>query len=133
MSSGTPNLTILSEEQKFNGDNLLSWNTNMRQLLGSKGLIGYIDGKINPPPEPKTGDTTTPDNTPIYSSKPSYDEWNFRDQLARGHITLNCTDVAGLGVVTTGTAKETLDSLQNEGGKRKEMRRSHAQELLNPT
>jgi transposase InsO family protein len=133
MSSGTPNLTILSEEQKFNGDNLLSWNTNMRQLLGSKGLIGYIDGKINAPPEPKTGDTTTPDNTPIYSSKPSYDEWNFRDQLARGHITLNCTDVAGLGVVTTGTAKEAWDSIQNEWGKSTDMRRSHAQELLNRT
>ena len=51
--SGIPSLTILSEEQKFNGDNLLQWKTNITQLLGSKGLLGYIDGKI-PKPGPKS-------------------------------------------------------------------------------
>ena len=44
--SGTSSLTILSEEQKFNGDNLLQWNTNITQLLGSKELLGYINGNI---------------------------------------------------------------------------------------
>jgi len=48
-----------------------------------------------------------------------------------GHITLNCVDVAGLGVKTTGTAKEAWDSIQAEWGKSTDMRRSHAQELLN--
>ena len=47
--SGIPSLTILSEEQKFNGDNLLQWKTNITQLLGSKGLLGYIDGKVQKP------------------------------------------------------------------------------------
>ncbi len=143
--SGTPSLTILSEEQKFNGENLLAWTTNMIQLLGSKGLSGYIDGKVPKPTVPGTATpttttptttapaTTTPDPTPIYSSTPSLDEWTFRDQLARGHITLNCVDVAGLGVVTTGTAKDAWDSIQNEWGKSTDMRRSHAQELLNRT
>jgi hypothetical protein len=129
--SGTPSLTILSEEQKFNGDNLLQWTTNMTQLLGSKGLLGYIDGKIAKP-QP-TSATTTPDDTQVYSSTPSLDEWTFRDQLARGHITLNCTDVASLGVVTTGTAKDAWDSIKTEWGRSTDMRRSHAQELLNQT
>lgn len=138
--SGIPSLTILSDEQKFNGDNLLQWKTNMTQLLASKGLSGYIDGRIQKPgPEsiplpggtpPATPQTT---NTPIYSSTPTFDEWTFRDQLARGHITLNCTDIASLGVVTTGTAKEAWDSIQNEWGKSTDMRRSHAQEALNRT
>ena len=44
--SGVPSLTILSEEQKFNGDNLLQWNTNINQLLRAKGLLGFIDGTI---------------------------------------------------------------------------------------
>ena len=126
--SGMPSLTILSEEQKFNGDNLLQWNTNITQLLGSKGLSGYIDGKIQKPgPEtiPLPSETTTvvqSTTTPIYSTTPSLDEWVFRDQLARGHITLNCTDVAGLGVVTTGTAKDAWDSIQTEWGKSTDMR-----------
>jgi len=132
MSSGTSSLTILSEEQKFNGDNLLKWNITMTQLLGSKGLTGYIDGNIAKPVAPATG-TPTPDPTTIYSSRPSYDEWVFRDQLARGHITLNCMDVAGLGVKTTGTAKEAWDSIQTEWGKSTDMRRSHAQEALDRT
>ena len=139
--SGTPSLTILSEEQKFNGDNLLQWKTNMTQLLASKGLSGYIDGGIQKPgpesiPLPTTPIATiqpTASSTPIYPSTPSLNEWKFRDQLARGHITLNCTDVASLGVVTTGTAKEAWDSIQNEWGKSTDMRRSHVQETLNRT
>src|SRR5271156_5470304 len=138
--SGIPSLTILSDEQKFNGENLLQWNTNIIQLLGSKGLSGYIDGKIHKPgPEsiPLPSETPTqviqPINTPIYSTTPTIDEWNFRDQLARGHITLNCTNVAGLGVITTGTAKDTWGSIQNEWGRSTNMRRSHAQESLNQT
>ncbi len=125
-------MTIPSEEQKFNGENLLKWNITMTQLLGSKGLTGYIDGKTVKPVAP-TSVTTTSDATPIYSSTPSYNEWVFRDQLARGHITLNCTDVAGLGVTTTGTAKEAWDSIQTEWGKSTDMRRSHAQEALDRT
>ena len=127
MSLETPSLTILSEEQKFNGDNLMAWNINMTQLLGSKGLTGYVDGNIAKPGMPSLS-TSTPDPTPIYSTKPNYDKWVFRDQLAWGHITLNCTDVAGLSVVTTGTAKEAWDSIQEEWGKSTDMRRSHAQE-----
>jgi hypothetical protein len=50
--SGNTSLTILSEEQKFNGNNLLQWKTNITQLLVSKGLLGYINGKIiQPGPE----------------------------------------------------------------------------------
>ena len=86
--SGTPSLTILSEEQKFNRDNLLQWNTNISQLLGSKGLLGYIDGRIqkpSPPTAPATTEsaetTTTTTPTPIYSSTPTPDEWIFRDLL----------------------------------------------------
>lgn len=47
--SGIPFFMILSEDQKFNGENLLQWNTNIQQLLGSKGLLGYIDGSIAKP------------------------------------------------------------------------------------
>jgi len=130
MSTSTPSLTILSNDQKFNGENLLSWTTNMTQLLGSKGLSGYIDGKIPLPTPPAPGDPA-PDPTPIYSTSPNVDEWHFQDQLAQGHITLNCVDVAELGVKTTGTAKEAWDSIQAKWGKSTDMHRSHAQGLLN--
>ena len=116
MSSGTSSLTILSEEQKFNGENLLKWNITMTQLLGLKGLTGYIDRNVIKPTAPFSA-TTTPDSTvptPIYSTRLSYDKWMFHDQLTQGHITLNCTDVTGLGVKTTGTAREAWDSIQAE-------------------
>jgi transposase InsO family protein len=133
--SGMPSLTILSEDQKFNGENLLQWKTNITQLLGSKGLLGYVDGNIpqpNPPATPLTAAAAVT-GTPIYSTTPTLDEWTFRDQLARGHITLNCTDITSLGVVATGSAKDAWDSIQNEWGKSTDMRRSHAQEALNRT
>ena len=75
--------------------------------------------------------TTHP--TPIYSTTPTADEWHFRGHLTQGHITLNCTDVAGLGVKTTGTTKEAWDSIQTEWGTSTDMRWSHVQELLNKT
>src|SRR5277367_2047384 len=136
--SGIPSLTIFSEEQKFNGNNLLQWKTNITQLLGSKGLLGYVNGTIAKPgpesvPLPSETGVDQPTSTPIYSRNPTMDEWNFRDQLARGHITLNCTDIAGLGVNTTGTARDAWDSIQTEWGKSTDMRRSHAQEALNRT
>ena len=125
--SGIPSLTILSEEQKFNGDNLLQWNTTITQLLGSKGLLGYIDGNIQKPgpesiPLPSKATTVQSINTPIYSSTPTLDEWIFQDQLTRGHVTLNCIDVASFGVVTTRMAKEAWDSIQTEWGKSTNMR-----------
>jgi hypothetical protein len=49
MSSGILSLTILSEEQKFNEENLLKWNTTMTQLLSSKGLLDYVDRKTPMP------------------------------------------------------------------------------------
>jgi GAG-pre-integrase domain/gag-polypeptide of LTR copia-type len=134
--SGLPSLTILSEEQKFNGENLLQWKINITQLLGSKGLLGYVDGKVSKPspsPSTQTPEAQPTTATPIYSSSPTLDEWVFRDQLARGHITLNCTDVTSLGVKTDGTAKEAWDSILTEWGTSTDMRRSHAQEALNGT
>src|SRR5271168_2949860 len=115
MSSGIPSLTIFSEEQKFNGKNLLQWKTNITQLLGSKGLLGYVNGKIaklgpESVPLPSETGVDQPTSTPIYSSNHTMDEWNFRDQLARGHI-------AGLGVNTTGMARDAWDSIQTEWGK----------------
>ena len=76
---------------------------------------------------------TIPTSTPIYSSNPTCDKWIFWEQLTRGHVTLNCTDIASLGVVTTGTVKDAWDSIQMEWGKSTNMRRSHAQEILNRT
>ena len=61
--AGMPSLTILSEEQKFNRDNLLQWNTNIKQLLGAKGLIGYIDGMIQKPGIGSTPHPATPCHT----------------------------------------------------------------------
>ena len=137
MSGGMPSLTILSEEQKFNGENLLQWKTNITQLLGSKALLGYINGNIPKPAQPDTSETTettvVTSATPIYSTTPTIDEWTFQDQLARGHITLNCVDITSLGVVTDGTVKEAWDSVQTEWGSSTDMRCSHAQEALNRT
>ena len=135
MSSGIPSLTILSDEQKFNGNNLLQWKTTIIQLLGTKGLQGYVDGMISKPspPDPDTDTSTVAAATPIYSTTPTHDEWSFRDRLTRGHITLNCTDLASLGVVTSGTAKEAWDSILAEWGMSTNMRWSHAHEALNRT
>src|SRR6266571_8268018 len=97
---------------------------------GLKGLSGYIDGRITLPPQLGTG-APIPDPTSIYSVTLSVNEWHFRDQLVRGHITLNCSDVAALGVKMTGTAKEAWDSIQTEWRRSTNMHHSYAQELLN--
>ena len=103
----------------------------MRHLLGSKGLFGYVDGRIPKPAQSSTPDKSAP--TPIYSTTPSLDEWIYRDELAVGHIALNCVNAETLGINTSGTAKEAWDSIHTEWGKSTDMRRSHAQEALSQT
>ena len=108
------------------------------QLLGSKRLLGYINGIILKPgpesvPLPTSRTPIIPPTTPIYSSNPTLDEWVFQDQLTRGHITLNCVDVASLGVVTDGTVKEAWDSVQTEWGKSTDMQCFHAYKTLDRT
>ncbi len=48
----------------------MTWNITMTQLLGSKGLTGYVNGDI-PKPGVPSASTSTPDTTPIYSTKPN--------------------------------------------------------------
>ena len=79
--SGLPSLTLLSDEQKFNGNNLLQWKTNITRLLSSKGLLEYIDGKIAKPSPPIPTDSSNTKETPtvavsiaatpVYSSIPT--------------------------------------------------------------
>jgi hypothetical protein len=130
MLSGIPSLMTLSKDQKFNGDKLLKWTTTITQLLASKGLLGYINGKIVIPKQQGSDDSTI-SATPIHSMTPTLDKWNFCDQLTYGHITLNCMDTASLSVNTTGTAKDAWDSIQAKLGKSTDMRKSHAQEAFN--
>ena len=66
MSTGVPSLTILSDDQKFNGENFLQWKSNMMQLLGSKGLLGYVEGSILKPSPPKPA-TTTSESSSTYT------------------------------------------------------------------
>src|SRR6266540_3964804 len=122
---GTPSLTILRTKVQWGEPAIMDYKHD-----STSWVKGYIDGKIALPATPPD---KTPDSTPIYSTTLSIDEWHFCDQLAQGHITLNCTDVAGLGVKTTGTANEAWDSIQTEWGRSTDMHCSHAQEMLNGT
>ena len=129
--STSPAITVLSDDQKLDGENFLQWKANMNILLGARGLRGYVDGKIPKPTQPPKADTPA---TPIYSTTPSIDEWDFRDQLALGHITMNCrVNASSLRVNTAGTAKEAWDSIQDEWGQSTDMRRSQALQALNQT
>ena len=131
MSSTSPAITVLSDDQKLDGENFLQWKANMTILLGARGLHGYVDGKIPKPTQPPKSDTPA---TPIYSTTPSINEWDFRDQLALGHIAMNCrVNASSLGVNTAGTAKEAWDSIQDEWGQSTDMRRSQALQTLNQT
>src|ERR1700678_1916077 len=71
--SGIPSLTLLSEKQKFNGNNLLQWNINITQLLGSKGLSGYVDRNIqksSPESLPLPSETTAKHTTTLFTRLP---------------------------------------------------------------
>ena len=141
MSTASSALTLLSDDQKFIGENLLQWKTNITLLLGTKGLLGYINGDIPRPSPPAKASTSEASSTspaavaatPLYSLTPTYEEWLFRDQLTKGLVALNCSNTISLGVNTSGTAKEAWDSILAEWGTSTDMRRSHAEEALHHT
>ncbi|PBK82925.1 hypothetical protein ARMGADRAFT_945702, partial [Armillaria gallica] len=114
----SPSITQLPEASQFNGKNLATWRVKITEIISGKGLWGYVDGSIPCPPTVQTtqgtAPTTTPlppDPTPLYSSTPSSDKWKFQDSHVRSHIILNVSDPIGLGVKTTGSAKEAWDSI----------------------
>ena len=80
--SGTSSLTILSEEQKFNGDNLLNGTPILLNYLNLKDYWDILMEKITKPdPESiqlPTFKITQPISTAIYSSNPTFDEWVFQ-------------------------------------------------------
>ncbi|KAJ7716632.1 hypothetical protein B0H16DRAFT_1338892, partial [Mycena metata] len=75
----------------------------------SKGLGGYLNGSIAEPA--LTTAPTAPDPTPVYSTNPSRDEYNYRMGVARSLVITNIVDPIGLGAKRDGTAKECWDSV----------------------
>ncbi|KAK0431593.1 hypothetical protein EV421DRAFT_1720396, partial [Armillaria borealis] len=97
---------------------------------------GYVDSTIPCPPIVSTmtgASTTIPDPTPMWSTTPSRDEWKYCDTHVRSHIILNVLDPIGLGVKTTGSAKETWDSIMDTYGIQNEMALSEAKGMLEKT
>ena len=52
---------------------------NITQLLGLKGLLGYIDGTTQKPTQPTTSEKEPATGTAIYLTHPTFDEWVFWD------------------------------------------------------
>ncbi|KAG7088731.1 hypothetical protein E1B28_012699 [Marasmius oreades] len=110
-----PNFT---EEKRLDGRK--NWPAFKQEVLlqvRAKGLLGYLHNDIQRPmPRPSTSpvivvtDTDTqsaPENalgqqqpviTPLWSMKPSPEEWDARDRYVASGIILNTLDPVGVGI-----------------------------------
>ncbi|KAJ3859272.1 hypothetical protein EV359DRAFT_86589 [Lentinula novae-zelandiae] len=142
-----PPIPEVSTDLKFDGGVKISWAPVKRRIVNSlktQGLLGYTDGTVHKPvpiitvsppsttpsPDPNTPIPTSqthPESTrstAIFSLTPSLEEWIFRNDRAKGIIESHVDDLPSLmPEVDIKTAKEVLDTLENEFAKKDGMRK----------
>ncbi|KAJ3858307.1 hypothetical protein EV359DRAFT_69115 [Lentinula novae-zelandiae] len=142
-----PPIPEVSADLKFDGGVKVSWTPVKRRIVNSlktQGLLGYTDGTITKPspiiitispptrsPSLEAGSETAPTPSPeptrataIFSLNPSLEEWIFRNDRARGIIESHVDDLPSLMPdIDEKTAKEVLDTLENEFARKDGMRK----------
>jgi hypothetical protein len=141
-SSGVipPPIAEVPEDQKFDGGVKTTWASVKRRItnaLKTQGLYGYTDGTITIPTVPTLPQTTTttasagagtiPTSTTstvvtptaVYSTSPSLEEWNFRNDRAKGIIESYIDDLPSLIHGTDEkSAREVMLALETEYGQK---------------
>ncbi|KAK7451112.1 hypothetical protein VKT23_012788 [Stygiomarasmius scandens] len=85
--SGYISITHLPDDQKFDGENYISWREAMLQLGTRKGLEVYWRGNIVDPMPPEEGETVK--STPINDFHPNYYEISICGSVAIATILEN--------------------------------------------
>ncbi|KAF5346276.1 hypothetical protein D9757_014842 [Collybiopsis confluens] len=103
-----PNLIVFAEDRQLLGiTNWATFGDHLKSTARSTGLLGYLDGSIQPvPPIPVAGPvvpsflppTIPAVPTPINSRTPSIEEWELRDGRLAGIIYQNIKDPRAIGV-----------------------------------
>ena len=100
------NITILPENQWFDGENYVSWRDIMLMVGRIKGLDLYWEGKVIVPSEPILERPMIPKKpipTAINDPFPSYLEYKLYESIAFITLWNNIKDPVGLGILVRGT------------------------------
>lgn len=131
-----PTLFLLPTEEKFDGANWTSFKTTITEAARGRGLLEYLEGKIENPATVKAeskGTQPTPTATTTWwgSPNPTVEEWAQRDAYARSMIILNVINPIGAGVKLDGTAAEAWSSLTTLHDAKTDLGLLQAEEELN--
>ncbi|TFY53217.1 hypothetical protein EVJ58_g9569 [Rhodofomes roseus] len=110
-------IPLFPESQQLNRTNWMEWKTRISTILRLKGLLGYLDG-TTPIPSAAAGTT-------------AIEKWRKNDDLVKGIITLNMTDLSGRGAdPDTMNAHEFWSALLAVRERRSELAVLNAEEYL---
>ncbi|KAF9038990.1 hypothetical protein BDZ89DRAFT_1035486 [Hymenopellis radicata] len=111
--------------------NYASFKIHVEEYIAGKG---YLDASISQPPiVPVTTGSPAPTPTPVYSTTPSRDEWNYRNGVAKSIIITNIIDPIAIGLKRDGTAAEVWERLEKICLPKSDAALSLAEEQLNET
>ncbi|KAJ7194653.1 hypothetical protein GGX14DRAFT_377815, partial [Mycena pura] len=101
---------LAADKLQANKANFPTFKVLIEEHAASKGLSGYLYGTITKPSVvTSTINPVTP--TPIYSTVPAPEEWDYRNGVMKSLIITSIVDPIGLGIKRDGTAKECWDSV----------------------
>ncbi|KAF9018359.1 hypothetical protein BDZ89DRAFT_1044520 [Hymenopellis radicata] len=93
--------------------NYASFKIHIEEYIAGKGISGYLDASIQQPPiVTVSAGAPIPAPTPVYSTTPSRDEWNYRNGVAKSIIITNIVDPIAIGLQRDGTAAEVWVRLE---------------------
>ncbi|KAJ7815607.1 hypothetical protein B0H13DRAFT_1663956 [Mycena leptocephala] len=119
MTSNSTGVPLLPNGEKFDGTGFTGWKTKLIALAKARGQVAYLDGTVPRPPAAAPMGTTPltvglpPEPTPVYSMRPSREEWDYRDAATSALVVLDIKNPVGLGLKLDSTAHEAMKSLED--------------------
>ena len=107
---------------KLSSSNYLLWKSQLLPLLKSQGLLGHVDGSLEPPPpfDPSTSQTPNTKNL----------AWKATDQRLLSLLPSSLTEEAMAEVVGLSTSREVWTALENTFSHRSKAREMHLKDDL---
>ncbi|KAK7468258.1 hypothetical protein VKT23_002767 [Stygiomarasmius scandens] len=132
-SNGNPSnyttINHLPDDEKFDGENWVSWEESITRLGTRKGLQLYWKGDIVIPQHVEAGQI--PNSTPVNDRNPNYFEYEIRENVAISTLLENIKNPSALGFDTKGkTSKDLWGWLKEEFESVSQLTRKFKEERL---
>ncbi|KAF9255951.1 hypothetical protein L218DRAFT_261278 [Marasmius fiardii PR-910] len=129
-SNNYTSIQLLPDDQKFNGENFVSFKVVILPTRRLKGLNLYWEGRVIDPHNLPTPYSSTAATTAINDLRPNILEFEIRESVAYLTLWNNIKNPDGLGIPHGLTSKDLWKYLEDEFEQTSEISRQRKEDCL---